>query len=104
MQLNTGILLTPSPKILDVFDRFFGRKNVRLGVNGNTGRWEGHDSQILGWGLWGLQTDLGKYYSLFCTENMFLGFFSRNLKKEKEKEIEIKRKVGQGCSCKWSKK
>ena len=35
MQLKTGILLTPSPKILDVFDRFFGRKNVRLGVNGN---------------------------------------------------------------------
>ena len=35
MQLKTGILLTPSPKIMDVFDRFFGRKNVRLGVNGN---------------------------------------------------------------------
>ena len=38
MQLKTGILLTPSPKILDVFDRFFGRKNVRLGVNGNAAR------------------------------------------------------------------
>src|SRR6218665_895505 len=35
MQLKTGILLRPSPKIMDVFDRFFGRKNVRLGVNGN---------------------------------------------------------------------
>jgi len=38
MQLTTGILLTPSPKILDVSDRFFGRKNVRLGVNGNAGQ------------------------------------------------------------------
>ena len=37
MQLKTGILLTPSPQILDVFDRFFGRKNVCLGVNGNAG-------------------------------------------------------------------
>jgi len=35
MQRKFGIFLTPSPKILDVFVRFFGRKNVRLGVNGN---------------------------------------------------------------------
>jgi len=35
MQPKFGIFLTPSPKIRDVFDRFFGRKNVRLGVNGN---------------------------------------------------------------------
>src|SRR6218665_3646459 len=36
MQRKFGIFLTPSPKILDVFVRFFGRKNVRLGVNGNS--------------------------------------------------------------------
>jgi len=35
MQPKFGIFLTPSPKILDVFDKFFGPKNVRLGVNGN---------------------------------------------------------------------
>jgi len=40
MQPKFGIFLTPSPKILDVFDRFFGRKNVRLGVNGNAGNWQ----------------------------------------------------------------
>jgi len=37
MQPKFGIFFTPSPKILDVFDRFFGRKNVCLGVNGNAG-------------------------------------------------------------------
>src|SRR6218665_2164632 len=34
-QLKTGISLTPSPQILDVLESFHGRKNVRLGVNGN---------------------------------------------------------------------
>jgi len=37
MQLKTGILLTPTPKTLDIFECFYRRKNVRLGVNGN--RW-----------------------------------------------------------------
>ena len=36
-QLKTGILLTPSPQILDVLENFHGRKNARLGVNGNPG-------------------------------------------------------------------
>ena len=34
-QLKTEILLTPSLQILDVLENFHGRKNVRLGVNGN---------------------------------------------------------------------
>jgi len=34
-QLKTGILLTPSLQILDVLENFHGRKNVRLGINGN---------------------------------------------------------------------
>src|SRR6218665_3038510 len=33
--LKTGILLKPSPQILDVLENFHGRKNVRLGVNRN---------------------------------------------------------------------
>ena len=35
MLFNTGRLRTSDPKILDVWYSFCGRKNVRLGVNGN---------------------------------------------------------------------
>jgi len=46
-QLKTAILLMPSPQILDVLENFYGRKNVRLGVNGNPEyEYDGYSEQI----------------------------------------------------------
>ena len=38
MLFNFGRLPTSDPNILDVLDSFCGRKNARLGVNGNPAR------------------------------------------------------------------